>query len=196
MERRTISEKFPITASFLKCSQPTGVLPGRIGLTFAPGSPMKSRKGSSTNHIFCQRDLVKDLEHLKAYYKCDILISLLEKKEFESLHIEGLKENARKVGMQSIWYPIKNGKAPSSLTTFDHTVRCIVRQLNLGKAIIIHCKKGIGRSGLFAACCLLHYGLIPEDAINAAREVRQGAVENRLQEDFVTLYYKRCILGE
>jgi hypothetical protein len=70
-------------------------LPGRLGLTMAPG-----KKGSSYYGSPWDRDLNADMERLVSAYRTDLLVSLLEPREYALLKVPDLLERARERGMR------------------------------------------------------------------------------------------------
>jgi len=48
----------------------------------------------------------------------------------------------------------------------------VVDALRSGKTVAVHCRQGIGRSGMMVAATLIAGGLNPETAINAIRQSR------------------------
>ena len=54
-----------------------------------------------------------------------------------------------------------------------------------GGNILIHCRGGLGRSGMIAARILVELGWNSQVALRKVREVRPGAIETRGQEEFV-----------
>ena len=52
--------------------------------------------------------------------------------------------------------------------------------------MLVHCKGGQGRAGTIAARLLIDCGWTPADALAVVRATREGAVENRMQENFVS----------
>ena len=56
-------------------------------------------------------------------------------------------------------------------------VRLIVdNHLAKGEIVMVHCMAGRGRSGTFAAACLIYKGVKAEDAIPLVRLYRPGAI--------------------
>jgi len=59
-------------------------------------------------------------------------------------------------------------------------------ELLRGGKILIHCKGGLGRSGMIAARLIVELGAAkPEEAIRRVRVSRPGAIETRAQEQHV-----------
>ncbi|CAN5345025.1 hypothetical protein BH24ACT19_BH24ACT19_17720 [soil metagenome] len=53
------------------------------------------------------------------------------------------------------------------------------------KTVVVHCRGGLGRSGMFAASVLVVLGRPAGEAIKVVREAREGAIETPDQEDRV-----------
>ena len=132
-------------------------LPGRIGLTIAPGKRDPGRDWD--------RDLDPDIERLRRHERVDVLVCLLEEHEPRMLHIPDLLERARAAGLETEWFPIRDVDAPpqSAMPEFHALVTRILDAARVGKTVAIHCRGGIGRSGLVAACCLVAESTRSED---------------------------------
>ncbi len=152
--------------------------PGHLGLTIAPGKC----------DGFTRRDLGADVSRLREHYQADVLVSLLETDEYRSLNIVRLPEAAREAGIEVLHLPIEDVNVPESMSECQATVRAAAQALDEGKTVVVHCRGGLGRSGLVAACCLVECGVEPGTAIEEVRKARPGAVETPEQEQFVWDY--------
>ena len=54
-----------------------------------------------------------------------------------------------------------------------------------GQSLVVHCRGGLGRTGLIAARLLIELGESPPEAPRRVRAARPGAVETRAQERYV-----------
>jgi protein-tyrosine phosphatase len=72
----------------------------------------------------------------------------------------------------------------------------IVARLDEGKAVAMHCRAGIGRSSLIAACVLVLLGLAPGmafDRIGKARGIKVTDTEG--QQDLVDMFRESTTNG-
>jgi len=154
---------------------------GTIGMTLCPG-----RKGYSLAGGRWDRDLAADLEVVRAW-KPDLVIALLEDHEFPMLGIANFRKDVAASGIPWVFAPIVDGSIPN--VEFEETwrelgprVRSILRN---GGRVLIHCRAGLGRTGLLAATLLVELGASPQSAIAAVRRARPGTIENPVQEAYV-----------
>lgn len=171
------SDTHPIRVDFLP--QAVTGLPGQLGMTIAPG-----KRHQGMHAIWC-RDLEKDLQRLRDHYHTDLLISLIEPHEFGFLQIPDLIERARSHGMRPRRFPIPDFSTPASMSELQHLVTLILEAVQQGQTVVVHCRGGLGRSGLVVASCLVALGYSPDDAFSQVRAARPGSVETEEQEAFV-----------
>jgi atypical dual specificity phosphatase len=60
-----------------------------------------------------------------------------------------------------------------------------------GRAIVVHCGAGIGRTGTMIACYLVDRGMTAEEAVATVRKKRPGSVETKEQADAVASFAER-----
>lgn len=176
------SDSHPLFVDFLITPVP---LAGHIGMTLAPGK----RNVGMTAHW--QRDLAVDLDRLRDCYHTDLLVSLLETHEFDLLEIPDLFEQAQARGMRVRHFPIPDFNVPRSIDGLAELVQEILDAAKNGETVVIHCKAGLGRSGLVAASCLVAMGLSAEEAFRLVRRSRPGTIETAAQEAFVAQFADR-----
>ncbi len=156
-------------------------VPGRLGMTFAPGKwDPAPRSGPAWD-----RDLGLDLDRLRDEYRLDRLVSLVEDRELRLLRIERLVPEAAARGIEVVRFPIVDGGVPADLAATQTLVRDLVEQLRRASRVAVHCRGGLGRAGTITACTLVALGRTPEEAIREVRRAREGAIEYPHQEAFV-----------
>ncbi len=104
----------------------------------------------------------------------DMIVSLLTEDEITDLELTQEAELCQAHGLQFLTFPIVDRGVPSSRRATLDFVRKLEDALAEGKNLVIHCRQGIGRSALIAACLLVLSGTDPETAfrrVSAARGV-------------------------
>lgn len=154
---------------------------GAIGLTHCPGRNSVDSAGKKWD-----RNLDDDLKTI-SNERIDLVISLLGDEE---LHHHGSRSISAKLeALQIEWlqFPIRDFQTPSPDVTesWRRNLPELVRRLNEGKRILIHCAAGYGRTGTMAATLLMACGFSAHDAIFAVRQARPGTIETEDQERFV-----------
>lgn len=174
------SETHPIRVDFLT-PEMLG-LPGRLGMTIAPGVIGDSAEGG------WERDLGTDLERITRNYGADVLVSLMEPHECAGCGIPDLLARAGAVGLTVIAFPIADASTPRDDQTeaYAALIAHLLRLLEDGNTLVVHCRGGLGRTGTVAACMLVARGHDADSAIGLVRKVRSPhAVETRGQEAYV-----------
>ncbi len=163
--------------------QSVGVLEtgGLIGMTICPG-----RKGPSLAGGSWDRDLSLDLEVVRAWQP-EIVIALLEDHEYAFLGIPRFRADVLRAGLPWVFAPIVDGGIPSAefretWTSLGPQVRAILQR---GGRVLIHCRAGLGRTGMLAAMLLVELGEDAESAIRRVRAARANTIETRAQETYV-----------
>lgn len=78
--------------------------------------------------------------------------------------------------MQLLSFPIADRGVPSNRVEFAKFVESIALRLRSADSVAIHCRAGIGRSGLLAACVLGAFGVAPDSAFTMLGRVREVVV--------------------
>ena len=104
--------------------------------------------------------------------RMDIVASLLTNDEEAELGLEDERAEAEKQGLQFLSYAIQDRQVPDSPSSLKAFVSLLDRDLASGKNVVLHCRQGIGRTGLVAACLLIERGYAPEAAIASLSSIR------------------------
>jgi ADP-ribosyl-[dinitrogen reductase] hydrolase len=152
-----------------------------IGIIPCPGRNQTGAVGTPWH-----RELEADLKALEAW-NTQMLVSLVEPHEFSQLGVTNFIEAVQHCNFRWHHLPITDMAAPSA--TFQEAWNThgsdILRSLEHGERVVIHCAGGLGRSGMIAAKLLTVFGVSPDEAIAKVREARPGAIETRVQETYV-----------
>ena len=100
------------------------------------------------------------------------VVSLLQADEACMLGLEGEGELVRAHGMRFVSFPIADMGLPDSAADFSALVQRLYRDLSGGVDTLIHCRGGIGRSGLLAAALLMRDGRDASDALARVSRMR------------------------
>jgi protein-tyrosine phosphatase len=157
-------------------------LPGRLGLTRAPGLRWPGRAGPAAR----ADPLGEDLGQLAGEHGATLLVTLLTRRELDALG--GLRRSARALGMAWIHHPIPDMEPPASPAAAAGLVALLADHLSTGRTAVVHCLAGLGRTGTVAACLLVAQGRAAGEAIAAVRSVRPGSVQSVAQASFVEAY--------
>jgi ADP-ribosyl-[dinitrogen reductase] hydrolase len=151
---------------------------GRLGLTLCPGKKDPSRGWD--------RDLKEDMRVIRAWGG-SIVVTLIEDHEFQLLAVESLEQEVRALGMEWWHLPIRDVDVPDQRFE-DHWMQISAQlhdKLDAGDRILIHCRGGLGRTGLVAGRILVERGCDPGTAVRRVRAVRPHAIETAAQERYV-----------
>lgn len=160
---------------------------GEIGMSICPG-----KKGPSTTygkHLW-DRDLFIDMADVRDFGACAV-ITLLEDYEFDALGLNRMTFNRAVVNNNMEWRHIRtlDGGIPDERFDdiwYDVKTHTIDPILAAGGKVFVHCRGGLGRTGLVVAQYLLEEGHgSPEEIMELVRAARPGAIENSMQEEYL-----------
>jgi protein-tyrosine phosphatase len=102
----------------------------------------------------------------------DTVLSLLTPEEEKELGLSEEANQVRRMGMEFLSLPIHDRQVPQSESQVKTTLERLDGDLSSGKNVLVHCRQGIGRTGLLAASLLITKGLsagAAVDTVSAAR---------------------------
>jgi protein-tyrosine phosphatase len=86
-------------------------------------------------------------------------------------------------------FPITDRQIPRLEAKWAEVLESVTRALSSGKNVLVHCRQGIGRSGLVAACLLVKRGMSPGAAIESVSVARGLSIpETAEQRDWIDHY--------
>ncbi len=136
--------------------QVDGPWPGRLAIVTRP------RGGES---------FAEDLRQIRNL-GFDLLVSLLTTAEVSEFYLGREAEESKQCDLEFRSLPIPDLGVPRSADDFRKLVDDLSDALDAGKSVAIHCRQGIGRSGLLVAALLVASGLNPKVAIERVSDAR------------------------
>jgi protein-tyrosine phosphatase len=106
----------------------------------------------------------------------DVLVSTLTAPEAVELGLAAEAQECVHNGLLFLSFPIEDRSLPAHAAEFEALVDQLVEYSRNGKSVVIHCRAGIGRSSLIAACVLVKMGLSPDAAFQAIEQSRGCSV--------------------
>jgi protein-tyrosine phosphatase len=110
------------------------------------------------------------------------VLSLLTAEEEQDLDLSKEAQIARDAGLRFASLPILDRQVPSSPSEVAPILGELDTKLASGKNAVIHCRQGVGRSGMIAACLLVLRGIDPDAAVRELEKVRRTAVPETVEQ--------------
>lgn len=133
--------------------------------------------------------LAESLEALKQAGAA-ALVTLMSDRELKENGVDQLGVEAKKHGLEWFQLPIEDDQAPDE--AFETRLGEIRHQLDTvlasNKTLVIHCKGGSGRTGLFAARLLIESGMRRSEAIKWVQELRPRAIQKPAHIDYINKF--------
>ena len=89
----------------------------------------------------------------------EVVVSALTPDEIDNFQLGEEDAALHASGLEPIAFPIPDRGTPASMEASHGVLRRILELLNKGKHVGIHCRQGIGRSGMIAAMVLVLAGV-------------------------------------
>jgi hypothetical protein len=112
----------------------------------------------------------------------DTIVCLLESHEVRELELTEERSLCKTRGIELLSFPIPNRGVPASVRDTVTLVETIVSRLRRGTAAGVHCRAGIGRSGLISACVLLKLGVLFQEVFPMLSRARGLEVPDTLAQ--------------
>lgn len=102
----------------------------------------------------------------------NVIVSLLERAEEHELGLLDEGPLCRDHGLDFISLPIADRSVPASIQQFGSVVRHAALNLRNGSGVGIHCRMGIGRASVVAACVMIELGMPASDVFGHLSRAR------------------------
>lgn len=168
------SESNPYRPSYI------AVESGEVGLCICPA---KKGHGLSGSH---DRDFRLDMLELQDQ-GVTTLVGLMPELEMQDYEVLDLldKDKTEEYGIEYIHFPWVDRQVPCVHDLFEATLK-IYERLKDGERIVVHCRGGLGRTGVFVAGILCHAGYHIDKIINLLTDARGDMCpETQEQREFI-----------
>lgn len=117
----------------------------------------------------------------------DAIITLMTSEEMERNHVDELSGVCQLNNLPWFHLPIEDDCAPTDEfeTRWAIDKKEVIRLLQSGKTMAIHCKGGTGRTGLMAAILLKEIGTDLSDAMNQVKSLRPNSLKLKPHLDYL-----------
>ena len=112
----------------------------------------------------------------------DVVLSLLTPDEIVELDLTQEETQCEANEIQFLSFPIVDRGVPLSRKATSDLARELGQILYDGKRVGIHCRQGIGRSALIAACLLVSTGVDKDDAFQRISAARGHSVPDTVEQ--------------
>ena len=125
-----------------------------------------------------------------------VVVSLLAADEASELGLSGEAETVKRTGLTYISFPIADYSVPASKIPMQQLATELNDQLSRGACIGVHCRQGIGRSSLVAACVLVTSGESPQRAFEHIEEARGRSVPDTAEQKEWVMSFARDLVTD
>ena len=116
----------------------------------------------------------------------DCVVSALTPAEEVELDLQDEETACRQRGMQFVPSPIPDRGVPASSSSLRQVLSLVIENLRADRTVLVHCRQGIGRASLIAACALAATGEGPDRAFSRIERARGRPVpDTDEQRDWV-----------
>lgn len=124
--------------------------------------------------------LADDMARIRAE-RLDVLVSLLTATEITELDPSAEPDTCRTQGIEFISFPIRDRSLPESAVRVKALVESLKERVDAGNSVAVHCRAGIGRASLVAACVLVE-GFTAEEAFDKIATARGCVVPDTAEQ--------------
>jgi protein-tyrosine phosphatase len=126
----------------------------------------------------------------------DVVVSLLTSGEASELGLTREAEIVNGAGITYINFPIADYNVPASKLPVQQLAAELNDQLSHGASIGVHCRQGIGRSSLVAACVLVTSGESPQTAFQHIERARGRSVPDTAEQKEWVISFARDLVTD
>ncbi|HEY4424018.1 MAG TPA: dual specificity protein phosphatase family protein [Pyrinomonadaceae bacterium] len=137
-------------------------------------------------------------DEIEGWKEADIglVVSLLTSAEESELGLTSEAEIVKRTGITYITFPIADYSVPASKIPMQQLAAQLNDQLSRGTCIGVHCRQGIGRSSLVAACVLVTSGESPQSAFEHIERARGRSVPDTAEQKRWVISFARDLVTD
>ncbi len=126
----------------------------------------------------------------------DVVVSVLTSGEESELGLTSEAEIVKRTGLTYISFPITDYSVPASKIPMQQLAVELNNQLSRGAGVGVHCRQGIGRSSLVAACVLVTSGESPQSAFEHIERARGRSVPDTAEQKEGVISFARDLVTD
>ena len=112
----------------------------------------------------------------------NIIVCLLEDWEQKELGLASEEKLCNKNGIEYVSFPIPDRGLPQTEKALNLAAE-LFREITSGKHVAVHCRAGIGRTGIIAGAILLNAGKTSEEAVTLISNARGVQVPDTEEQE-------------
>jgi protein-tyrosine phosphatase len=140
-------------------------------------------------------DWVEDDARAWARAGLEAVVSLLEPDEATDLGLADEETAAEQAGVRLTSLPVPDRGVPDSRSAVARLATTLAESIVAGKGIGVHCRQGVGRSAVLAACILIALGLDPVAALSRVAAARGLAVPETQEQRQWVMDFARSLVA-
>ncbi len=165
------------------------ILKGWLGMSFCAG---KKDVGDFSGIVW-ERDLEIDALAI-ANWGATTWLNLMEESDIKNVSLDPMffKNTVENLGIKYLHFPIVDAGVPTQADEKrwqEEISPFVLNELTQGKKVFVHCRGGLGRTGIIAARILFDARVLndADEIMETVRAARSGAIENTIQVEWKTL---------
>ena len=163
------------------------ILKGWLGMSFCAGK----KDVGYFSRVVWERDLEIDALAI-ANWGATTWLNLMEDSDIKRVSLDPLifKSTIENFGIKYLHFPIVDAGVPTQADEKrwqEEISPFVLSELTQGKKVFVHCRGGLGRTGIIAARILIDAGVSndADEIMRIVRTARNGAIENTIQEEWI-----------
>lgn len=163
------------------------ILNGWLGMSFCAGK----KDVGFFSRVVWERDLETDVLAI-ANWGARTWLNLMEESDIKVVSLDPMifKNTIENLAIKYLHFPIVDAGVPTEADEKhwqEEISPSVLSELTQGKKVFVHCRGGLGRTGIIAARILFDAGVLSDadEIMKTVRAARNSAIENSIQEGWI-----------